>query len=477
MHLSAELDIGVHMANTRSPTETLSRAERTVVRSRRALDEGFYPLRLFNDPAVYRLELERIFGKSWIFVGHASEIPEPGDYARRYIGADPFIFVRDEVGDINLLFDSCRHRGTKLCRAEQGNTSHFRCPYHGWTYKNTGDLVGVPQKEQAYRALDRDEHGLHPVPRLETYKGLVFASLAEDGPSLREHLGEFRWYLDIQLDLVDGGMEVLGEPHRWEIDANWKTITDNFNADSYHTAWAHGSIVELELGGEETVGHAGTGESMDRHVHCAGGHSLSIRGLDDEDVFLTYPAAVRELISPEGLSAAQYELARQSLSFVGYVFPTFGFLHFGDTTDAPDEPPAPFFTIRKWRPLGPGRIELWSWGLVPREAPEAFKQRMYKMYTSNFGPTGNFEQDDVGIWEGITDVAGAQMTRRHDLQLNYRMGMEWMSEIDVDEAWSGPGTAYTENLEEGAMRRFHERWYEALVGDRQPAHVTGNDDD
>lgn len=431
---------------------------------RERLDQGRFPLQLFQDDDLHELEVERLFGQSWVFIGHESEIPEPGDYARRYIGDDPFIFVRDESGEINLLFDSCRHRGTQVCRAEQGNTSHFRCPYHGWTYKNNGEAAGIPQKTKAFQELDREEHGLVHVPRLESYEGLVFASINEDVPSLEEWLGDYKWYLDIQLKLPDGGMEVVGEPHRWVIDANWKTIADNFNGDSYHTAWAHGSVVDLELGGEETVGHAGTGESIDHHVHCDG-HTTSIRGFEDEDVFLTYPdEIVEDLFTRDELSEAQWQVARQALSFTGAIFPNFGFLHFGDTTDDPNMDVCPFFTIRKWRPISPDQMELWSWGLVPKNAPESFKERMYKIYTSNFGPTGNFEQDDVPIWKSITEAAGGQFARSQDLQLNYQMGLEWMSEMALDEDWEGPGFAYSENLEEGGMRLFHEQWYEMLAG-------------
>ncbi len=449
---------------------TANEAEQAIRDARGALDDGLFPLDFFNNEDVHELEMERIFGQAWIFVGHETEIPEPGDYARRYIGNDTFIFVRSEDGEINLLFDSCRHRGGQVCRAEQGNTSHFRCPYHGWTYKNDGEAAGIPQKPKAFKELDREEHGLAHVPRLDSYEGLVFASLAEEGPTLDEWLGDFTWYLDIHTKLPDGGVEVIGEPHRWVIDANWKTISDNFNGDSYHTAWAHGSVVDMELGGEETVGHAGTGESIDHHVHCDG-HTTSIRGFEDEDVFMTYPdEVVDNVFSKDGLSEAQWQVARQALSFTGGIFPNFGFLHFGDTTDDPNKDVAPFFTIRKWRPLASGEMELWSWGLAPKNASQEFKDRMYKMYTSNFGPTGNFEQDDAPIWKGITEGADGQFAQKQDFQLNYQMGFDWMSEMALDEDWDGPGFAYSENLEEGGMRLFHEQWYELLTeGDREAA--------
>jgi hypothetical protein len=99
----------------------------------RITETGELPKRIHNDEEVHALELERVFGESWILIGHETEIPEPGDYAKRYVADSPFIYVRDEEGEVRVLFDSCRHRGTTVVRAEQGNTTHSQCPYHNWT--------------------------------------------------------------------------------------------------------------------------------------------------------------------------------------------------------------------------------------------------------------------------------------------------------------------------------------------------------
>src|SRR5262249_24800044 len=136
-----------------------------------SLAAGLVPARIFNDPELHELELRRVFGRAWLFVGHESEIPHRGDYCLRYLGRDPFIFVRDEGGQVRVLFDGCRHRGTLVCRAERGNASHFRCSYHGWTYKNTGELVGMPKAREAYKGLDKSEWGLIPAPQVETVHG------------------------------------------------------------------------------------------------------------------------------------------------------------------------------------------------------------------------------------------------------------------------------------------------------------------
>jgi phenylpropionate dioxygenase-like ring-hydroxylating dioxygenase large terminal subunit len=133
----------VEQAGYISPPAKDEKVDSLLAQAEEAKEEGLLPATVFNDEDIYEAELWRIFAQEWIFIGHVSEIPEPGDYARRYIGTDPYIFVRDKDGEIQVLFDSCRHRGTKICRAETGNTSHFRCPYHGWTYKNDGTLQGI----------------------------------------------------------------------------------------------------------------------------------------------------------------------------------------------------------------------------------------------------------------------------------------------------------------------------------------------
>jgi phenylpropionate dioxygenase-like ring-hydroxylating dioxygenase large terminal subunit len=151
--------------------------ERQTMSLQRDLDdvrEGMIPAHLYSDPEIFRLEQERLFGRAWMFLAHESEIPEPGDYVVRRIVNDSFIVVRDEGGSVRVLFNMCLHRGMQVCRSERGNTSHFRCPYHAWTYKNSGELVGVPFHSDAYggeEGLRKDGVGLLPAPRVDTRAG------------------------------------------------------------------------------------------------------------------------------------------------------------------------------------------------------------------------------------------------------------------------------------------------------------------
>ena len=141
---------------------------------------------VYTSPAVFDLEMRRIFREGWVFVAHESEVPEPGDYVTKRIAGEPYVVARGKDGMVRVLANRCTHRGNRLCNAEKGNTSSFRCPYHGWTFSNDGSLSGVPMREgYAERFPEiRASLGLVRAPRQESYGGFVFASLAPEGIAL-----------------------------------------------------------------------------------------------------------------------------------------------------------------------------------------------------------------------------------------------------------------------------------------------------
>lgn len=453
-----------HSHETQTPLEAgefelSERAQRIVDQHGEALEKGLLPAKVYNDREIFEAELRRIFGRCWVFIGHESEIPEPGDYAQRYIGKDPFIFVRGEDDEVRVLFDSCTHHGSKLCRAEQGNSSHFRCPYHGWTFKNTGDLAGIPLKHKAFPGLDPDEWGLATAPRVDSYKGLVFASLEEDGQSLEDYLGDFTWFLDIHMEIGKGGLEVVGEPHRWRADSDWKSGADNFSADSYHTGVAHRSVFEVGFGSEDISGTAGQDTQL--HVTHVDSGSTSLRLLEpDDEIYFGYP---REYVDANGLGESQQELAAACGAATGTVFPNLSFIHLAATND-PDKELDGFLSFRQWQPVGPGEMEVWSWVLAPADASDEYKARAYDVALGTFSPSGNFEQDDLAVWDGIAEAAGSVFAEKHGFEMNYQMGLPEMEGASIDEDWEGPGTAWDTNLEEGTCRTFHGNWYKSMTG-------------
>jgi phenylpropionate dioxygenase-like ring-hydroxylating dioxygenase large terminal subunit len=178
------------------------------------LDRGQISREVFVSEAIYRAEQERLFARAWLFVGHESQIPNPGDFFVSGMGEESVILCRDRAGEVHVFLNSCRHRGMKVCRYDEGNAAVFTCPYHGWSYGTDGKLVGVPYFREAYGArLNRAQWGLVEVVPLANYKGAIWASWDPAAPSFTEYLGDFARYLDLTLDAWDGGdggIEVLG---------------------------------------------------------------------------------------------------------------------------------------------------------------------------------------------------------------------------------------------------------------------------
>ena len=156
------------------------------------LKAGTISREIFVNEAIYREELERVFARAWLFVGHESQIPGSGDFAVSGMGEESVILCRDRAGEVHVFLNSCRHRGMKVCRYDEGNTAVFTCPYHGWSYGTDGRLVGVPFFRDAYHSnLDRGQWGLVEVAQLCNYKGSVWTTWDPAAPPFLEYLGEF----------------------------------------------------------------------------------------------------------------------------------------------------------------------------------------------------------------------------------------------------------------------------------------------
>ena len=193
---------------------------------------------LYTDPRIFADEMERIFHRGWVFVGHASEVPRTGDFITRRVGAEPVIMVRGGDGEIAVLVNRCMHRGTMLCQVDRGHARTFSCPYHGWTYDVSGELLGVPYPG-GYAGFDKRAHGLTRAPRIASNRGFVFASFAEQGITLTEHLGAATKLIDRSCDLSPAGeIELTAGWVKHRCPANWKTLPEN-DSDGYHLGFVH----------------------------------------------------------------------------------------------------------------------------------------------------------------------------------------------------------------------------------------------
>jgi PAH dioxygenase large subunit len=435
----------------------LSRGRQILAEMEVSLPQGVAPAGIFNDPEIFAMEREKVFARSWIYLAHESEIPEPGDYVLRYIVDDPFIVVRDADGEVRAMHNHCRHRGMQVCRSEAGNASNFRCPYHGWTYRNDGRLTGVPVQKQAYGdSLDKSALGLVQLPKLDAYRGMIFGCQDPDAVELDEWLGDMRWYLDLFTTRSPGGLEVVGAPQRWVVDVDWKIAGENFIGDAYHTLMTHRSMVELgQAPSDPKYGMYG------EQVHIPGkGHGAMLIGAPpgaDLPPFWGYPEDAIERARASMPTPEQYDVARETRIGLAAVFPNLSIHNPIRRPDRHYEGSIPMMTWRTWNPRGPGQIEIFSYFVVESDMSEEFKQLSSWSYLRSFGISGTFEQDDTEIWTHIARNAGTFTGRMQ--HVNYQMG----AEVEPDENWPGPGVAIPVNFTDANLRAFYDRWLEMML--------------
>lgn len=212
----------------------------------RLIEPGRVHRRVYTDPAVFELEMERLFGRAWLFVGHTSQVPNPGDYFTTELGRQPVIMVRHRDGKVHVLLNRCTHRGPKVMNERCGNAKRLVCCYHGWAFDTDGALVGVPVPEGNGAGFDMKSLGMARAPRVGEYRGFVFASLAANGPSFEDHIGPMKGSIDDLVDRApDGEIAFDAGMHRYVYNGNWKLQLENV-LDSYHVPFGHASTVNKQ---------------------------------------------------------------------------------------------------------------------------------------------------------------------------------------------------------------------------------------
>src|SRR5665213_2940758 len=186
----------------------------------------------FFDPEVYRAEQQHIFGRCWLYLGHDCQLPEPGNFITAYMGEEPIIVWRGPDGAVRAFIDSCRHRGMKICRLDEGSAARLTCPYHAWTYNSQGELVGRPEQHKYSASFDASAWGLIPVPRVASYGGFIFGCFDKNAVDLEEYLGDIKWYLDTQLKRTPEGRVIFPGVQKWTINTNWKFVCEQLSGDN-----------------------------------------------------------------------------------------------------------------------------------------------------------------------------------------------------------------------------------------------------
>ncbi|MBS0318179.1 MAG: Rieske 2Fe-2S domain-containing protein, partial [Proteobacteria bacterium] len=148
---------------------------------------------VYTDPALFDLEMQRIYGKAWIYVGHESQVPKAGDYHTTRLGDQDVIMVRAADGKVHVLYNRCPHKGAKVVAEGDGCAGQFfRCPYHAWTYRLDGSHLSAPMRRGLADTCYDPKHpdfSMRRLARVDSYRGFVFASQSPEGPGLQDFLG------------------------------------------------------------------------------------------------------------------------------------------------------------------------------------------------------------------------------------------------------------------------------------------------
>ena len=203
---------------------------------------------VYIDHDVYEEELRRIWRRTWVYVGHESEVPRRHDFVMKCLGPEPVIMTRDAEGRVRLLLNRCSHRGNQVCAKARGNASVFTCPYHAWSFGSDGRLKHMSLPD-GYAGVDRSKLGLAEVTRVASYRGFVFGSFAAHGPSLAEHLGGAAEVFDRLIALSpEREVEITAGFLQHKVAANWKLMLEN-ETDGYHPTFVHSSIFGVAQSG------------------------------------------------------------------------------------------------------------------------------------------------------------------------------------------------------------------------------------
>ena len=414
--------------------------------------------RVYTDPEIFALEMERIYGQAWIYVGHESQVPQVGDYCTARIGDQHVILVRDTDGGVHVLYNRCAHKGAKLVAADEGNVGKsFRCPYHAWTYRLDGSHLGAPLKNGfAGTCFDPADpaFSLRPLARVSAYRGFVFASQAADGPDLATFLGGAVTSLDNFCDRSPlGKVEVAGGVFRVLQRSNWKVFYENLH-DTMHARVTHESSVAAAREEAKALG----GMPFELHIMDGNGEpyefweKLELRAYDNghgymEGIF-NPGAAERDPLARAHFATleAAYgaERAREILGMTRHNTILYG----------SGSPHTVFQQFRVIRPLAVDRtlVEIQVFRL--KGAPEGVFRRALLYANIINSPGSNVMPDDVEVYARCQEGNGTD-------------GGDWISlhrYLGTDREVPG-GMVSTNGTSELPMRNQFKAWRRYMAGE------------
>lgn len=357
----------------------------------------------YTDPSLHAAEMEAIFAKCWLFVGHDTELPRANDFVTRKVAGRPVIFLRDRDGTVRCLLNVCPHRGAQVCRQKKGSAKLFSCLYHGWAFENTGRVISIAEADTYHPKFNEPGcNDMVPVPRFESYRGLWFLNFDAQASNLHDYLGNAREYIDIVMDQAVEGMRVVGEMQEYSARANWKLLAEN-STDILHVITLHPTYLDLiktNSGGTMVRGKV-LGESID----LGNGHAVVEREASygrpiaqwipmwGEEARVEIDGIYARLVASYGEERAN-RMATRARNLL--IFPN---LVINDIMSV---------TLRTFQPAAVDYMEVSVWAIAPGEefGKPALARRLTN-FLEFLGPGGFATPDDIEALESCQRAFGA----------------------------------------------------------------------
>lgn len=380
---------------------------------------------------VWALERDRIFNHCWLYVGHGSEIEQPGDFVRRQIAGRPVVLIHGRDGRVRALINSCTHRGARVCRQDAGNARSFQCFYHAWTFNTEGELVGVPDRAGYAEGVDLSALALRQVPRLDQYRDLWFVSFDPDVEPLVDYLAGATEYIDLVVDQARDGMRILPGTHKYACNANWKLMVEN-SIDGYHGAPLHHTYFAFLTSQGDDDGAKALRSGEARAYDLGNGHAVV-------DYPAPFPRAIArwhpifgEEARPE-IEEIRAELERRHGAERAYrmaetcrnllIYPNLLLLDVAG------------LTLRSVWPVRPDYMELTGWALAPREEGPTRLQRRLEGFNLFLGPGGLATPDDIEALEACQEGFAATSGDYSDISRGMHRDAATLDELQMRAFW------------------------------------------
>lgn len=347
----------------------------------------------YRGPSVFEQEMERVFYSTWIYLCHESEIPKPGDFKSTQIGTRPVIVARHRDGSIHAMLNACPHRGATLCREEKGNTRAFVCPYHGWSFRPNGELIGITDEARYPAGFNKADKNLKAVPRVASYGGLVFGSFNPDVEDLETFLGGARQHIDIWMKRTAGSRYRVATSHKYGFAGNWKFQVENVY-DGYHPGFVHRSAFNTVRKFEGSFENRALDVAVRQQGHTRGypeGHGTLEAGAPlesggiDPAVRDAYNDKLKSLYGEDG--AAEVVTNRQFL-----IFPNLTIFD---------------FNIRVIQPISHDRTEVYSYPVLIEDAHDEINANHMLDAQTRVGTAGILSADDIDVFAGAQNALKA----------------------------------------------------------------------